>query len=200
VNTFLDPSGNHVIVCLSCLENYYLHLKTNKIKKLSRLNGSIESVAFDRHATVESSARPFLIGTDSGNIYEIALDASGKERVFQCLYRLDLSIAITSLFYDVITSSSPLAATSTRIVVLAVTSAPTRLYTFLGGPTFSQLFEHYRLSEESSLSELPGELPRAELTTYHPTPEAPAQRFAVMTQFGIYQGQLQLQRSIARRV
>ena len=44
----MDYTGHHVIVALVNGDGYYLYSRSNKPKKLSKLHGVIESVAFDR--------------------------------------------------------------------------------------------------------------------------------------------------------
>ena len=47
-NVFIDSTGHHVIIGLKNGEGYYLHSRSTKLRKLSKLHGLIESVAFDR--------------------------------------------------------------------------------------------------------------------------------------------------------
>jgi hypothetical protein len=44
----MDSTGHHVIIGLVNGDGFYLHSRSNKPKKLSKLHGVIESVAFDR--------------------------------------------------------------------------------------------------------------------------------------------------------
>eukprot|EP00428_Durinskia_dybowskii_P070223 CAMPEP_0170407188 /NCGR_PEP_ID=MMETSP0117_2-20130122/28114_1 /TAXON_ID=400756 /ORGANISM="Durinskia baltica, Strain CSIRO CS-38" /LENGTH=1170 /DNA_ID=CAMNT_0010664419 /DNA_START=122 /DNA_END=3634 /DNA_ORIENTATION=+ len=101
-HVFIDPTSNHVIVTMKSMDNYYLHSRSHKAKKLTRLQGVLESVAFDRHNCTESATRSFLAGTSSGVIYELSIDSSGKEKICQPVYQLDQPLAITSLYFDTI--------------------------------------------------------------------------------------------------
>jgi hypothetical protein len=82
-NLFIDSTGHHVIIGLNNGEGYYLHSRSTKPKKLSKLHGVIESVAFDRirvetllhifrhshslHSqATETNTKSFLIGTSTG--------------------------------------------------------------------------------------------------------------------------------------
>ena len=96
----------------------------------------------------------------------MCLESNGKERVCQLVHQLDQQHAITSVYFEMFTSHGSGApggtvaaqaagaggddeaggsdGSSTRIFVLCVTSSPTRLYHFVGGPTFQQLFADYK--------------------------------------------------------
>ena len=160
----------------------------------------------------------------------MSLDSTGKEKVVNQLYSIDLAIAITSIHFDMLppsipyissnsnasvgslsipiptvaksmflpstltlpsTSPSSSYSTSVRIFVMAVTSEPTRLYHYLGGPTFTHLFAHYVRTGTSSFAELPGSLPKVELDCFVRSNELTAQHFALMSQYGVYHGNLQ---------
>jgi len=187
-HVFLDPSGHHAIIAMKSAENFYLHSRSTRPKKLSRLpGGAIESVAFDRQFGGETATRSFLVGTTSGCVYEMAVDSGGKEKVCQMVYQLDKALPITSIHYEAIGSTSGDAVCAdARIFVLLATSSPTRLYNFLGGPTLQQMF----MDSSSPFIELPGEMPRAELTCYSKLPQTRAQMFALMSKEGIFHGNL----------
>ncbi len=193
---FIDPTGNHVIVTLSNGENFYLHSRSTRPKKFStKLQGKIESVAFDRLNGTESSTRSFLAGTSTGCIYELGFDSGGKEKNCQLLHQLDPQqpLAITSLHFDVVKSLSPQG--SNRILILLATAKPTRLYHFFGGSTFSQVFAKYASgssSKGSQFTEVPGEIDRAELICFNFNNMNRAQSFAMMSRAGIYQGSINL--------
>jgi hypothetical protein len=110
---FIDPTANHVIIGMKSMDNYYLHSRSQKPKKLSRLQGILESVAFDRQNCTESATRSFLAGTTSGVIYEMSLDSTGKEKLCQPVYQLEQPLAITSLYFDTLGSYSSTTGTTT---------------------------------------------------------------------------------------
>ena len=69
---FVDPSGHHCIVTLSNGDNFYIQTKAFKhLKKISRFQGLVESIAFDRAGGTELTTRPFLLATSIGYIYEV---------------------------------------------------------------------------------------------------------------------------------
>ena len=119
---FIDPTGHHTIVSLSNGDNYYLHSRSTRPKKFSKLSGCLECIAFDRRQTTESSTKNFLACTSTGCIYEICLDSSGKEKNCQLVFQLEDAIAITSIHFDSINSNND------GIFVMLATTQPTRLY------------------------------------------------------------------------
>ena len=102
---FIDPTANHVIISMKNMDNYYLHSRSQRPKKLSRLQGAIECIAFDKHNCTEAATRSFLVGTSLGVIYEMAVDSSGKERHCQPVYQLEHAVPICSIYFDSIGSS-----------------------------------------------------------------------------------------------
>lgn len=200
-NIIMDPSGHHIIVSMRNGDVFHLHSRSTKAKKLSKVNGTIECAAFDVTHSSELNTRSFLIGTSTGAIYELALDNTGKEKVFQLVHQLEPAVPITSLYFEQISgavdSSGPsgasfaaTSATDARFLVLFATTSPTRLYHFVGGPNFQQVFADYASRSASTFTELPGELRRAELHCYSKLLNGRAQNFALMTGAGIYSGSL----------
>lgn len=248
---FIDPTGSHIIVSLRNLDNYYLNsrtLATQRPKKISKVQGLIECIAFDRQNATETSTKTFLIGTSNGTIHEMSLDHTGKEKMCNVVYQLERNIPITSIYFEVLSGSgsgsgvgvtgnanessnisggggisgwSASAASaisgavgassqrdssggagggtdpSSRMFVMCATSSPTRMYHFIGGPTFAQLFGEYSASGTTSFTELPGEIRRAELYCYGKSTQTRAQNFALMTEMGIYHGSLLFTKSSA---
>ena len=203
---FIDPSGNHCIVTMTNGDNYYIFTRSQqqRYKKISRFQGNVESIAFDKNGGTETQTRSFLVATNIGYIYELCLESSGKEKVNQQVFQLDQPLSITSLHFEYVGASSgderyvglvP----DAKIFVLCATSSPTRLYTFYGGPNFQQLFLDQVQRGPASFNELPGDIKRAELHFYRdrlqggigsvPTSTANnRQTFALMTDVGIYYG------------
>lgn len=105
-HVFIDPTANHVIIAMKSMDNYYLHSRSQRPKKLTRLQGVVECVAFDRHNCTESATRSFLVGTSTGVIYEISVDSSGKEKLCQPVYQLDQQVPICSIYFDYIGSAT----------------------------------------------------------------------------------------------
>lgn len=147
---FLDPTGSHLLICLKNGDNYY-HKRNQRPKKLAKLQGVVvESVAFDRHNCTETNTKSFLVGTDTGAIYEVALDSTGKEKVCHQVYQLDDPIPVSAMYFEI----SGQTEADSKIFVLVATSRPTRLYQFLGGPNFQQMFQSYKETGECSLQEV----------------------------------------------
>lgn len=214
---FVDPSGHHVIASLKNGDSYYLHSRSSKAKKMSKLQGHIEAVGFDKARVSETNTKSFLVGTSTGRLYELAFESSGKEKVCQLVHQLDESSTggITSIYFETFSSgdgddvtvmegfsqdnegpgAGRVVKSGRRIFVMCTTSSPTRLYHFLGGPSFSQLFQDYKASGASSFVELPGSVERSELL-FHKTEEQDRnQSFSLLTKQGMYHGSLLLSNS-----
>jgi len=193
-NLFLDYGGFHLIVCMKSGDNYYFcNSKSFKARKISKLMGNIECIAFDR-SNVSDSVTKLLAGTSMGVIHEIIIENTGKERSCQIVYQLNEPLPISSIFFEYIScydvevpSRSANAASETCLFLMFSTSNPTRLYHFAGGQTFHQLFSDNSIAAHA---ELPGEISKAELLCYSHNGSAKAQKFALMTGAGIYNGKL----------
>lgn len=208
---FLDYTGNHLIITLKNGDNYYLHNRSNKVKKLSRLSGSIECIAFDRFNATESNTKSFLIGTSNGLIYEMSLDSSGKEKSLTVLKQFEDSNPITSIYFEYVhdtnaggssifssTSSSQVSDRSSlvsstagvesnsKIFIMFVSTLPSKLWYVFGGPSFQNCFNDLSISS----LDLPGELKRSELRVYSKKMSGKLQNFALMTGAGVYYGSL----------
>lgn len=83
-----------------------------------------------------------------------------------------------------------------RIFVMCSTSNPTRLYNFIGGPSFSQLFLDYKTSGTTSFTELPGNINSARLHCYSRRIQEIANSYALLTGYGVYHGSILLSKSI----
>eukprot|EP01041_Mallomonas_annulata_P005296 gene5296-10590_t len=214
---FLDPTGNHLIISLNNSDIYYLHNKSLRIKKLSKILGNIESVAFNRHHITENNTNIFVLGTSTGCIYEVSLDSTGKERIFNIVYQLDQQLPITSLYYETITKRNPEPSTQfqhqlqhqvqshsqssqsshnrekiTNILLLVVTSQPTRLYHFYGASNLTQLFSTYNKIGNMAFIELPGSIRNSSIYCYYNRKDAMPQHFVLMSQLGVYHGNISI--------
>jgi len=207
-HVFLDPTGHHAIIALSSGDNYYLHSRSTRPKKFSKLQGGIEAVAFDRRQSAEGSTKAFLAGTAAGCVYELCLESNGKEKTCTLLHTLPEPLPITSIHFDSVAPSGSAGAgqdkAATQYFVMLATAAPTRLYHFLGSGSLQQTFAAYANSsahdghgeaagaQQQHCTELPGELARVELLCFNNAPGqlGRSQTFALMTQVGIYQGSL----------
>lgn len=193
---FVDCSGHHSLIGMKSGETFYLHSKMLKPKKLSKLQGLIESAAFDKYNSSDVTTKSILVGTSSGAIYEIILDNTGKEKYFQQIYQLSPPMAINAIYYEPINTSGEgltMSGNAEKYYVLFSTDSPTRLYHIVGGPSLHQLFSE--LTNDPPFIELPGEVARAELICYSKTQSPKSDFFALLTGAGIYHGSLKEIRS-----
>mmetsp|Transcript_13019 Transcript_13019/g.19636 ORF Transcript_13019/g.19636 Transcript_13019/m.19636 type:complete len:1090 (-) Transcript_13019:185-3454(-) len=202
---FIDCTAHHVIVSLKNGDAYYLHSRSSKARKLSKLNGSVECVAFDRTRATEASTKSLLVGTSTGRVYELVIESSGKERVCQLVHQLENPHPIASIYFEnyaIHSTAQPPGSTGAqedeggnRIFVILSTSSPTRLYHFIGGPSFQQLFQDYKTTGSSSFTELPGTIDCASLHCYSKRHPELVQAYALVTQMGLYHGSILLSTS-----
>lgn len=184
---------------MSTGDNFYLNSRSSRPKKISRLQGAIESVAFDKRGSNESSTRSFLAGTSQGCVYEFVIDSGGKEKPCNLVFQLGsndagVPMAITSIHFDVIqkpttVKSTPDSPGKSRLFVVLATTSPTRLYNFTGGTNFQHLFAKYK-DKPLSFTEFPGETPRADLILHSFRKDDSGQMFCLGTREGIYDGTL----------
>jgi hypothetical protein len=146
----------------------------------------VQSVAFsnrilNRNATALESSVVVLIGTSVGLLYEASFTSDpsysgkivSKEKSCRVAHKLDHPIAITSLCMELVSfgaapkstskSSNSSSSPDSQLLVLCGTSAPTRLYHFVGQlaaarQSFHSFFS--ALSGDSSFTELPSPLER----------------------------------------
>ena len=85
---FMDPTGNHLFVCLQNGDNFYLHSRSPRPKKLSRWQGTVvESIAFDAIGGSESSTKSILVGSSRGQVFEACVESSGKDKLWTLVRR-----------------------------------------------------------------------------------------------------------------
>ena len=160
---------------------YYIYCAGTPIK-LSRLQGSVESVAFSNHILDQSNNHDLsivmLIGTSVGLLYEVSFSsefsfvgrAVSQEKSCRVAHKLDHPIAIICLSIELLpfcgtptnnnSSSSSNDDKESRVLVLCGTSSPTRLYHFIGKlsaarQSFNCFFSLLALSGDNSFTELP---------------------------------------------
>ncbi|EED12998.1 vacuolar protein sorting protein DigA [Talaromyces stipitatus ATCC 10500] len=124
---FLDPTASHLIVTTTLGDNYYLHTQSRQPKLLSRLKGSIESVAWNPSGPT-ASTREILVGITDGNVYEVYIEPSTEfyrreEKYVANVYRVP-DTSITGIFTDLIPGKP-----DQRYVII---STPTKLLHFQG--------------------------------------------------------------------
>ncbi|XP_068668534.1 vacuolar sorting protein 18 [Aristolochia californica] len=183
---FVDPGGSHCIATVLCsggAETYYLHAKWGKPRNLSRLKGLVvNAVAWNRQQITEASTREVILGTDGGQLYEMAVDEKDKkEKYVKLLFELtELTEAFMGLQMETANIGN-----ATRFYVMAVT--PTRLYSFTGIGSLDSVFASYS-DRAVHFMELPGEIPNSELHFY--IKQRRAEHFAWLSGAGIYHGGL----------
>ncbi|KAJ4729899.1 vacuolar protein sorting-associated protein 18-like [Melia azedarach] len=183
---FVDPGGSHCIATIvgsGGAETFYTHAKWSKPRILSKLKGLlVNTVAWNRQQITEASTKEIILGTDNGQLHEMAVDEKDKrEKYIKFLFELnELPEAIMGLQMETASLSN-----GTRYYVMAVT--PTRLYSFTGFGTLETVFAGY-LDRAVHFMELPGEIPNSELHFF--IEQRRAVHFAWLSGAGIYHGGL----------
>ncbi|KAJ8763821.1 hypothetical protein K2173_003603 [Erythroxylum novogranatense] len=183
---FVDPGGSHCIATVvggGGADTYYTHAKWNKPRVLGRLRGLIvNAVAWNRQQITEASTKEVILGTENGQLHEMAVDEKDKkEKYIKFLYDLkELPEAFMGLQMETANLSN-----GTRYYVMAVT--PTRLYSFTGIRSLETVFASY-LDRAVHFMELPGEIPNSELHFF--IKQRRAVHFAWLSGAGIYHGGL----------
>ncbi|KAL6975784.1 Vacuolar protein sorting-associated protein 18 like protein [Sarracenia purpurea var. burkii] len=185
---FVDPGGSHCIATITGsggADTFYTHAKWTKPRVLSKLKGLVvNAVAWNRQQITEASTREVILGTDNGQLHEIAVDEKDKkEKYINLLFELkELPEAFMSLQMETASTSN-----RTRYYVMAVT--PTRLYSFTGIGSLDTVFASY-VDRPVRFMELPGEIPNSELHFF--IKQRRAVHFAWLSGAGIYHGGLYL--------
>ncbi|CAA7394664.1 unnamed protein product [Spirodela intermedia] len=182
----VDPGGSHCIATVLShggAETYYMHAKWGRPRILSRLKGIVvNAVAWNRQNITEASTKDIILGTDTGQLFELAVDEKDKkEKYLKLLFELkELPEAIMGLQMETITLGNV-----TRHYVMAVT--PTRLYSFSGMGSLDAVYTNYA-DRAVHFMELPGEIPNSELHFF--IKQKRAVHFAWLSGAGIYHGDL----------
>ncbi|KAK8648084.1 hypothetical protein V6N13_128846 [Hibiscus sabdariffa] len=183
---FVDPGGSHCIATVVGsvgADTFYTHAKWTKPRVLSRLKGLVvNAVAWNRQHITEASTREVILGTENGQLYEIAVDEKDKrEKYIKPLFELaELPEAIMGLQME-----TAVLINGSRYYVMAVT--PTRLYSFTGIGSLETVFASY-LNRAVHFMELPGEIPNSDLHFF--MKQKRAVHFAWLSGAGIYHGSL----------
>ncbi|KAG2268050.1 hypothetical protein Bca52824_062605 [Brassica carinata] len=136
---FVDPGGSHCIATVTGVggaETFYTHAKWPKPRVLSRLKGLlVNSVAWNRQQITEVSTKEIILGTQDGQLFEMAVDEKDKrEKYIKFLFELEeLPEAFMALQMETANINSGM-----RYYVMAVT--PTRLYSFTGIGTLEKVW------------------------------------------------------------
>ena len=185
---FIDPTGAHAIISMDNGDNYYAPSTSRKARMLHKLKGVIvESVSWDKMAASEESTKSILVGSVGGSIYELVVEHA-KERIFKEVYKLKDNIPICGLQFE---QFPTLPNDPPKFFVMAATARPTRYYQFIGGPTFEELFAGYKIPDQEAFIELPSQLAYSELHFFTKYLEERANSFALLTEVGVYYGNLQ---------
>lgn len=183
---FVDPGGSHCIATIvgdGGADTFYIHAKWSKPRVLSKLKGLVvNAVAWNRQHITEASTKEIIIGTDNGQLHEMAVDEKDKrEKYIKLLYELtELPEAFMGLQMEIASIS-----TGIRYYVMAVT--PRRLYSFTGIGSLESVFLSYQ-DRAVRFMELPGENLNSELHFF--IKQKRAVHFAWLSGAGIYHGNL----------
>lgn len=183
---FVDPGGSHCIATVvgsGGVDTFYTHAKWIKPRVLTKLKGLVvNAVAWNRLLITEASTKEVILGTDNGQLHEIAVDEKDKrEKYIKFLFQLG---ELPEAFMDLQMETASIM-NGTRYYVMAVT--PTRLYSFTGIGSLETVFASY-LDRAVHFMELPGEIPNSELHFY--IKQRRAVHFAWLSGAGIYHGGL----------
>lgn len=185
-SVFVDPGGCHCIATVvgnGGADTFYMHAKWTKPRILNKMKGLVvNAVAWNRQQITEASTREVILGTDNGQLHEIAVDEKDKrEKYIKFLFELaELPEAFKDLQMETASTSS-----GTRYYVMAVT--PTRLYSFTGIGLLEAVFASYT-DRAVHFMELPGDIPNSELHFF--IKQRRAIHFAWLSGAGIYHGGL----------
>ncbi|XP_071903759.1 vacuolar sorting protein 18-like isoform X4 [Coffea arabica] len=183
---FVDPGGSHCIATIvgpGGADTFYTHAKWTRPRLLSKLKGLIvNAVAWNRQLITEASTREVILGTDNGQLHEIAVDEKDKrEKYIKFLFELkELPEAFTGLQMETANVIN-----GTRYYVMAVT--PTRLYSYTGIGSLESVFASY-VDRTVHFTELPGDIANSELHFF--INQRRAVYFAWLSGAGIYHGGL----------
>ncbi|TVU43036.1 hypothetical protein EJB05_09469 [Eragrostis curvula] len=156
---FLDPGGKHCIATVvhpGGAETFYHHARWPRPKLLPRLRGLlVNAVAWNRQSITEASTKEVILGTETGQIFEMAVDEADKrEKYVKPLFELtEQREGIKDLQME-----TAVVGNATRYYVMAVT--PTRLYSFTGIGSLETVFASYS-DRAIHFMELPGEIPNS---------------------------------------
>ncbi|GAY60651.1 hypothetical protein CUMW_203720 [Citrus unshiu] len=189
---FVDPGGSHCIATIvgsGGAETFYTHAKWSKPRVLSKLKGLVvNAVAWNRQQITEASTKEIILGTDTGQLHEMAVDEKDKrEKYIKLLFELnELPEAFMGLQMETASLSN-----GTRYYVMAVT--PTRLYSFTGFGSLDTVFASY-LDRAVHFMELPGEILNRQVFSFIELhffiKQRRAVHFAWLSGAGIYHGGL----------
>ncbi|XP_006659889.1 vacuolar sorting protein 18 [Oryza brachyantha] len=183
---FLDPGGKHCVATVihpGGPETYYHHARWPRPRLLPRLRNSlVNAVAWNRQTITEASTKEMILGTEDGQIFEVAVDeADKKEKYVKFLFKLsELEEGIKGLQME-----TTMVGNATRFYVMAVT--PTRLYSFTGIGSLETVFASYS-DRAIHFMELPGDIPSSELHFF--IKQRRAKHFGWLSGSGIYHGEL----------
>ena len=163
----------------------------------------ISAVAWSSPPVAERASHVALLGSTDGRIFEALVEA--REGVAHLaslkeVYRLgrrsvqhgnardltgDGGFSVCGLAIERFPAIAP--AEPATFAVIAVVSRPTRLYTFIGGPTLNQLFTKYNNDRRNeAFDEIPSDLQYAELHLFTKYLQERAAFCALLTGVGIY--------------
>ncbi|KAK9789373.1 hypothetical protein WJX73_010275 [Symbiochloris irregularis] len=193
MGVWMDPTASHVICAVataSAAEAYYVHKGWQKPRPLSKLRGILLScVAWDLSNGTESSTGEVLLGTNAGLVFDLSVEASDKRD------RGSKKVLDLGDVREPVKGLRQLPLVNRRLLVLLTT--PSRLYAFTGTAPLATLFAQYpdpadlvNYVEFPAEGHAVGQLHAWEAPGAH-VPE----RFAWLSEAGIFHGHVDLQRS-----
>eukprot|EP00126_Sphaerothecum_destruens_P002875 Sdes_comp16279_c0_seq1m5592 len=199
---FLDPAGYHLIVSTKSGVVFYLNSSSKKVRQLNKLKGIlVESIAWNSSIVKDSAAKPILLGTSLGEIYEADIEPneSGffrerEEKYVKKVFEIDGSPSqpVTGLRMECFPVTLGRNMGSRKYLIMAIT--PTRLYQFIGtaslsdSPVFLSIFDQYRVNP--GFRELPGDINSSELHFFKPADSENSSSFSWLTGVGVLHGNL----------
>jgi len=176
---FQDPTGRHVLISMENGENWYLHRDQLKPRAVSKLKGMVIcSVAWDKRNQDPSTTSRILLGTNNGRILEAQI--RGRDASHSLVYSMSDRAPVTGLHYQRFPSDV------NKFVVFATT--PTRIYQFIGGPSFEAVFPSNDVNP--GFHELPGDLNYSVLHMYSKFSGGISQSFGWLTSPGVFYGDI----------
>ncbi|KAN0042926.1 hypothetical protein ACTA71_010558 [Dictyostelium dimigraforme] len=145
---FCDPTGNHMVICMTNEEIYYLHSQstTRKPKQLKIKVDLIESIAWDP-AGDKNNVQTILIGSNKGRVYETVVSGvekgfyeylGGNAPILKMLHTFDDFEPVMGMNLERVQNKNFL-----------MVSTPTRLYHLIAQVgSYEQLFDRYHISFE----------------------------------------------------